>query len=269
MLPKCYNIHQITLITIDGLNQSMKNLQSHIHGLLYPAFKAELDKEPRASGICEITGEWQENGYQITDSYKQTYVQSELVRLFTLPSKNNLGLANGNTPQNLIGFKSSWVVIPLDDGKPELWIGGKYVAKVPETTCFLIKDLTGNAALIALLEDERPLITIDCNIRKELWFRNLQGGSKNHLAVVAETGLVIIPKTGWPDFKNAYLQLDKKARQDGLVILRSIADGRMDQSSERVQTFYEQNPEFIEVCAKSLPKNPHARLFWLSALGAV
>ena len=231
------------------------------------------------TGVCDASGrphtEWHEapRGYLVSDSYKQKYPQSETCRMLTMASLKCVGLAIGTweqpqTAQNLIGFKGAYLIFPTQqDLEVELWVGGKYLNKMGEDAPFKTKAFVGNVAKLELIENVGAALVIDINVRKELWFRNLLIGDQNNLIVCSETGALVIPRLKWNEFKQAFLLLEDKVKREGLVVLRGLASGRLNIKSERVQGFLITNREFAGVCATCLPTDPHARLFWLDAVG--
>lgn len=245
-----------------------------IHDSLYPSYREELVKEPRQSGICEITKEWVEKGYVVKDSYGQSFIQSEAVRIFTLPSLKNVGfdkgtMENPRSALSLTRFKFAWIVIPKNGEQPELWVGGKYPQKISPKSPFKVRAISGYNALQTLLEDDRAILSIACTNRKELWFNNLRVGDKDTLMVVSEKGCTPVSKSGWKNFKEGFYALPKNQQRKALTTLRGINKGTIEQDSQVVQNFYADNPAFVDVISKHLPEDPRARNFWLEAAGAL
>lgn len=240
---------------------------------IVPFFKLDFEKVEREQGRCEVFGD-EVNGYVNLDSYGIKTVQSDVLRIFTQPSYDVIGFAMGTREapkiaMRLIDYKSAWLIVPVGKDQPELWCGGKYPEKTSLTTPFKIRGLSGNLALIELLNDDRPYLAISLSPRKELYLKNMLVGDRNNLILCQETGTTIVPRKNWKEFKDHYLSLDKKVRSEALNILRGINTGRLDQSSEKVQSFYEKNMEFAQISGQLLPQNPHARNVWLAALGAM
>lgn len=241
---------------------------------LVPMFKEEFSSLEVESGICEVF-KIPVNGYVNIDSYKIKTIQSDALRVFTQPSYKNIGVFMGSwdapkSAMRFIDYKGGVLVIPTAQDEPvEFWCGGKYLDKFSKESPILPKPLVGNAALIALLEDHRAMLVIFVSPRKELYLNHLLIGDKDNLVICDETGTTIVPRQGWTQFKEAFLGLDKKSKNEALVVLRGINSNRMDQKSDRVQNFYAENMDFAKTCASVLPKNPTARNVWLSAIGGL
>lgn len=239
---------------------------------LVPFFESEFKELTKEKGKCEVFGNVVE-GFVNVDSYKIRTIQSDVLRVFTQPSLDVIGFAIGTreapkTAMRLIDYKSAWLIVPTTNDQPELWCGGKYPEKISYTTPFKIKPLSGNQALIQLLEDNRPYLAISLSPRKELYLKNLLVGDENNLVICQEQGTIIVPRANWIEFKDQYLKLDKKVKAEALTVLRALNTGRLHQTDERVQKFFADNIEFVKFCGQALPQNPIARNIWLSAVGA-
>lgn len=240
---------------------------------ILPHFKSEFQNLPKATGRCEVFG-CEVEGYVNVDSYGIQTIQSDILRIFTQPSFDVIGFAMGTReapkqPMRLIDYKSAWLIVPVGDDQPELWCGGKYPDKTSLNTPFKVKRLSGNQALFELLNDARAYLTISLSPRKELYLKNLLVGDSNNLVICQERGTIITPRKNWKAFTENYLSLEKKKRSEALNILRGINTGRLDQASDLVQKFFENNMEFAQICGQLMPLNPHARNVWLAALGAL
>lgn len=239
---------------------------------IVPLFQKEFDQLEKDHGTCEVFGNEVEGYVNISSDGIRT-IQSDVLRVFSQPSYENIGIAQGTfeapkIPMRFMDYKNAWMLIPTGDEKPEFWVGGKYFEKLSPTFPFIAKGLSGNAALIAMLEDHRAYLAINITPRKELYLNNLLVGDEGHLVICDETGTTIVPRKGWIEFKEAFLALDKVSKTEGLVVLRGITAGRMSQLSDRVQKFYTDNMEFAKLCAEVLPHDPQAKTIWLSAIGA-
>lgn len=237
-----------------------------------PFFKNDLANVEKGTGPCEIF-KTETDGYKVKDSYDVETIQSDVVRIFTIGSYETIGLnmgtwENPRIPMRFMDYKGATMVIPTNNDQPEFWCGGNYVAKLSPTIPFLAKDLTGARAMLSLLEDHREMLVISITPRKELWLKNLIVGSENHLVYCHETGAITIPRQGWKEFKEAYLALDKKKRSEALVVLRGTTKGMINNKSDRVQKFFNENTEFAQVCMNTLPASPLARTYWFFAIGA-
>lgn len=245
-----------------------------IRDRLVPMFQEDFSNLKTEDGICEVF-RIPVRGYVNIDSYKVKTVQSDALRVFTQPSYKNIGLFMGTweAPEKamrFIDYKGGVLLIPTKNESPvEFWCGGEYVKKFSKETPIVSKALSGNAALIALLEDKREMLVIFVSPRKELFLNHLMIGDKNNLVICDEVGTTLVPRNGWVEFKEAFLQLEKKPKVESLVVLRGVNNGRLDQKSDRVQDFYAQNMEFMQICASVLPKNPIARNIWFSAIGGL
>lgn len=238
-----------------------------------PLFESDFKDLPKEKGVCEVLG-IEVEGFVNKDSYGTMTIQSDVLRVFTQPSYDVIGFAMGTreapkVAMRFTDYKSAWLIVPTSDEQPELWCGGKYPEKISYQTPFKIKSLSGNQALVELLEDDRPYLAINLSPRKELYLKNLLVGDKNNLILCQEQGCVITPRTHWKEFKEMFQGLEKKDRAEALTILRGINAGRFDQANDRVQQFFAKNMDFARFSAQVLPKNPIARNVWLSALGAV
>lgn len=245
-----------------------------IRDRLVPIFQEDFSDLKTGNGICEVF-RIPVSGYINIDSYKVKTVQSDVLRVFTQPSYKNIGLFMGTweapkSAMRFIDYKGGVLLIPTTPESPvEFWCGGKYLEKFSKESPIVLKDLGGNAALIALLEDKREMLVIFVSPRKELFLNHLMIGDKNNLIICDEVGTTFVPRNGWLEFKEAFLQLDKKPRAESIVILRGVNSGRFDQKNDRVQDFYAQNMDFAKTCASVLPKNPVARNVWFSAIGGL
>lgn len=241
---------------------------------LVPMFQEDFSGLQMEEGVCEVF-KTPVKGYVNVDSYKVKTIQSDVLRVFTQPSYKNIGLFMGTwespkSAMRFIDYKGGFLLIPTDSESPvEFWCGGKYLEKFAKESPIVPKPLSGNAALIALLEDKRGMLVISVTPRKELFLNHLMIGDKDNLVICDEVGTNSIPRTGWVEFKEAFLQLDKKVRAEALVVLRGVNSGRIEQSSDRVQDFYSENMNFARSCATLLPKNPIARNTWFSAIGGL
>ncbi len=241
---------------------------------LVPIFQEEFSKLEMEVGLCEVFKE-QVNGYVNIDSYKVKTIQSDVLRVFTQPSYKNIGVFMGTwdapkSAMRFIDYKGGVLLIPTDKESPvEFWCGGKYLEKFSKESPIQSKALSGNSALIALLEDHRSMLVIFISPRKELFLNHLMIGDKNNLVICDEVGTTIVPRQGWKEFKQAFQNMDKKAQTEGLVVLRGTNNGRFEESSDRVQDFYKENMDFAQTCASTLPGNPIARNVWFSALGGL
>jgi hypothetical protein len=238
-----------------------------------PFFESDFKNVPKEKGICEVFG-MEVEGFVNVDSYGIRTIQSDVLRVFTQPSYDVIGFAMGTreapkVAMRFIDYKSAWLIVPANEDQPELWCGGKYPEKISYSTPFKVKSLSGNQALVELLEDERAFLSIELSPRKELYLKNLIVGDEKNLILCQETGCIVTPRLHWKDFKEKYLDLDKKDRAEALTILRGINNGRLEQTHDRVQKFFEKNMEFARFSGQALPKNPLARNVWLSALGGV
>lgn len=249
---------------------------SLLHKRLYPYYADALANEPRCDiAICEASGrlphEWHESPRGYFSNKQQTLVQSETCRMLSLRSNEIVGSSTAISAQSLIGFMSCFIIVPLeDDKKVELWVSGKSLDRMSPTCPFELKPYGGNRAKLALLEEVGAALVIDSTMRKELWLRTLMVGNEDNLIVCGERGAVSIPRANWPNFKNAFLAIEKnKDRNEAKVILRGLFLGRLTNNNERVQKFFSDQPEFTEACQKYLPDNPHAKLFYIDALGGV
>lgn len=240
---------------------------------ILPYFQPEFQNLPKATGKCEVFG-GEIEGYLNVDSYGIQTVQSDILRIFTQPSYDVIGFAMGTREEpkqamRLIDYKNAWLIVPVGEDQPELWCGGKYPEKTSSITPFKIRNLSGNQALLELLNDDRPYLAVGLSPRKELYLKNMLVGDTNNLVICQESGTIITPRKNWTEFKEIYLSLEKKMRSEALNILRGINTGRLDQSSETVQKFFQKNILFAQKSGALLPLNPHARNIWFSALGAL
>lgn len=247
---------------------------SLIRDRLVPIFQEDFSELEMAVGPCEVFKE-QVNGYVNIDSYKIKTIQSDVLRVFTQPSYKNIGLfmgtwENPKSAMRFIDYKGGVLLIPTEQSSPiEFWCGGKYLEKFSKESPIECKAISGNSALVALLEQNRKMLVIFISPRKELFLNHLMIGDENNLVICDEVGTTIVPRTGWHKFKDAFQQLEKKAQTEATVVLRGINGGRLEQSSERVQKFYSENIEFAQTCAATLPSNPLARNVWFSAIGGL
>lgn len=237
-----------------------------------PLFQKDFDTLEKGTGLCEIF-KTPVDGYKVVDSYDVETIQSDVVRIFTVGSYETIGLNMGtweapNRSMRFMDYKGATMIVPTNDDQPEFWCGGNYLPKLSPTMPFKAKDLTGARALMHLLEDHREMLVISITPRKELWLKNLIVGDENHLVYCNENGANIVPRKGWKEFKEAYIALEKKVRNEALIVLRGTTKGSMSNSSDRVQKFFKDNMDFASVCMKTLPSSPLARSFWLSAIGA-
>lgn len=238
-----------------------------------PLFKKELSELTPEHGVCEIFGT-EGNIYCWSDSYNVHYSYSEEATVFTLNSYEVLGINKGTwenpaSSMRFMDYKGATLIIPTCDDPPEFWCSGNYYKKLSPKTPFKTKEIAGNAAYLDLLEDHRAMLVIEISIRKELYLKNLMVGDEKNLILATENGCVIVPRTGWVQFKEAFSELTKPDRNEALIILRGVNSGKMQTSSDRVQKFYSSHMEFAIVAKNTLPANPQARLIWLAALGAV
>lgn len=240
---------------------------------ILPYFKSEFQNLPKAKGKCEVFG-YEVEGYVNIDSYGIQTVQSDILRIFTQPSFDVIGFLMGTREapkqaMRFIDYKSAWLIVPVGDDQPELWCGGKYPDKTSLTTPFKVRNLSGNLALLELLNDARAYLAISLSPRKELYLKNLLVGDQNNLVICQESGTIVTPRKNWKEFTENYLALDKKTRSEALNILRGINTGRLNQTSDVVQKFFASNMDFAQKSGQMMPVNPHARNVWLSALGAL
>lgn len=241
-----------------------------------PFFKPELDQSEVGQddfcGCCQRHAkEWESStGYSVTDSYGQTITECPVCRLFSFRSLDLIGnvysWSEKLVAQNLTTM-NCYVIFPADTSqKPEIWIGGKYLAKMSSKTPFKVKDLTGGAAQAAMMERASSDIIIQIGIRRELWIKNLLIGTPNQLTVATTEGALRVDRTHWLLLKNAYFAMEKKARSSAIVLLRAITQGRISMASEKAQAFFHENQDFTQVCMQALPVDPQARIFTLAAL---
>lgn len=241
---------------------------------LVPMFQDDFACLETAIGPCEVFG-GEVIGYVNVDSYKIRTIQSDVLRVFTQPSYKVIGLNMGTwdnpkSAMRLIDYKQGILLVPTNEEEPvEFWCGGKYVEKFSKESPILPRNLSGQLALVRLIEDQRPMLIITTTPRKELYLKNLMIGDANHLVICDEVGATIVPRKGWIELKEAYMVLDKKTKVEALVVLRGVNSGRMDETSDRVQNFYSNNLDFIKTASATLPTNPTARGVWLSALGGL
>jgi hypothetical protein len=241
---------------------------------LVPLFADDFKSLAKGNGPCEVFGGYTE-GYINTDSYGKTTIQSDVLRCFCQPSLQVIGYAMGTyenprTAMRLSDYKSGWLIVPTnEEEKIEFWCGGKYIEKISPVTPFRVKGFAGNEALLRLIEDDRSCLVIAISPRKELYLKNLIIGDKNNLILCLENGAVTVPRKNWHDFKNAYINLNKKIKSDALVIMRGLNTGRFSFLDEKVSSFFAQDKQFALAYRDMTPKNPMARNIWFSALGAV
>lgn len=241
---------------------------------LVPMFQDDFAGLETDKGPCEVFG-GEVVGYVNIDSYKVRTIQSDVLRVFTQPSYKVIGLnmgtwENPKSAMRLIDYKQGILLVPTnEDESVEFWCGGKYVDKFSKESPILPRSLSGQLALVKLIEDQRPMLVVITTPRKELYLKNLMVGDANHLVICDEIGTTIVPRKGWNDFKEAYLALEKKVKTEALVVLRGVNSGRIEEVSERVQNFYTNNLDFIKIASTTLPTNPVARNVWLSALGGL
>lgn len=239
---------------------------------LVPLFSNQLSQLTIGEGECEIFGT-KGKVYCWIDSYDVPYSYSDAAAVFTVGSLNVIGLNQGTweSPKSAMRFmdyKGAFLLLPVNDEPTELWCSGNYYKKLSPNTPFKTKELADSAAYLELLEDCRAMLVIEVSIRKELYLKNLMVGDEANLVLATETGCVIVPRTGWLEFKEAYLNLPKPKRTESIVVLRGVTTGRLDTSSDRVQKFYSEFMDFAIVAKNTLPKNPQARMIWLAAIGA-
>lgn len=241
---------------------------------LVPMFSDDFLSLQMDTGKCEVFGNVV-NGYVNVDSYKNRTIQSDILRVFTQPSYKVIGLnmgtwENPSSAMRFIDYKQGILIVPTNETEPvEFWCGGKYFEKFSRVSPIVPKNISGNAALIHLLEDQRAMLVIITTPRKELYLKNLMIGDSNHLIICDEIGATITPRKGWIEFKEAFCNLDKKTKAEALIVLRGVNSGRIEQLSERVQNFYSLNMDFAKIASSTLPSSPMARSIWYSALGGL
>ena len=244
-----------------------------IHDKLAPIFAVDLGKETAVScaETCENCGRESSAygglAYPVTDAYGSSYYHCPACRILTIQAPTALGIDRmaGNTPigYKLSSFKGGYLVIPVD-GAPELWLGGKYPDKLANAA-IAVKNCAGNAAKRALLDAPCEQLVIEVSLRRERFTRYLSIGTAQSLHIASETGMSAIPFAGWPGFAQAWQQLPKKTRAEAIIVLRALTQGTFTSTTERVQAFWQANPDFTKACQAYLPLNPYARLFYVDA----
>ena len=244
-------------------------LQSRLSPLLAEDMAQEVAQP--FEGTCENcgrdAGQFGGLAYPVTDAYKDSYHQCPACRLLTVQAPKALGNERmaGSTPigYKLSSFKGGYLVIPTE-GTPELWLGGKYPEKLTQAKIKIVT-LAGNTAKRALMERPQAQLVIDLSLRRERFTRYLSTGTAKALHIAGETGLTVVPYSGWPAFAQAWQALDKKARSEAIVVLRGVTGGNMASTLPRVQAFWQAHPDFTAACQQALPANPYARLFYVDA----
>lgn len=229
------------------------------------------EKPEPFDGNCENCGRTAEQfggmAYPVTDSYKDSYHHCPVCRLLTVQAPNGLGIERyaGQTPIGfkLSSFKGGYLVIP-EQGTPEVWLGGKYPDKLKGGRV-KVRVVSGNAAKAALLEAAPVGLVIELSLRRERFTRYLSTSDGHTVRIATETGLLSVPLVGWPLFRDAMLALDKKTRAEALIIINGTASGSMKATSDRVQGFWQGQPELVAICRAALPDNPAARMFYVDA----
>lgn len=243
---------------------------------LYPAFAEEMRAQGLSSNeychCCKrAKDEWENtDAYDLIDAYKVKTTDCSTCRLFSFASLDLIGNAyklEEPRPQNLMGFKQAYVIVPVEDGKkPEIWLGGKYVEKMSSKTPYEVVALSGNAAKCALMDRKQAELVISVNIRRELWIYNLMIGNEDNLVIASQTGTIIVNRSQWPELKTAFSELQSKDKNKLISTLRSLANGRYGITAKFVQENLQAHPELVALCQTALPAEPNARLFVLDAL---
>lgn len=234
---------------------------------IIPLFKSEFDllENEAQEGTCCFLG-LQGKVYKVDGLVPS--LQCDVVRLFTLGSLNLIGHNIKETsPMRFMDYSQAYMLIPTNKDQPEFWCSGKFFPKIAKNSPFINRQLGGGAAEVALLDDAREMLVIDISKRKEFWLKNLMVGTEDFLIICNELQTNIIPRKNWTKFKEAFVQLDKKTRNQALIVLRGLNFGSFETSNEKCQAFFKKNLAFALLCKECLPIQPSARKFWLSALG--